>query len=374
MVIAVNTKFTGKDECEEHDDFIFEAFSRIIKLHPQHTFILISERPLNNVLTSFENVLNVAIGLQKKNPALWYLWLNIKIPSVLKKCKADIFISCDGIASIASKVPQCIMVPDLTFIHQPLLLKKSNLLFYKTFIPRSIKKAKVIITVSNFCKASIIKYYKTDADKIKVIYKGVRENFKETGYEEREKTKTKFTDGNEYFIYTGEIGAHKNLLNLLKAFSAFKKRQKSNMQLLIAGKAGWKYDDFFKGLHLFRFKEEVKVLKDPSLEDIVTIRSSAYAMVYPSVYESFATQPLQAMKSGVPVIVSSKGVMPEICGDAALYADVENFKEIAVKMMQLFRDENFRKEIIKKGKIQAEKFNWNFTSELIWKEIEKCME
>jgi len=104
MVIAVNTKITGKDVVKENDNFIFETFSRIIKLHPQHNFILISEKEVNDLFFSFENVENVAIGTQKKSAALWYLWHNIKIPGVLKKYKADVFISCDGIASLAAKV------------------------------------------------------------------------------------------------------------------------------------------------------------------------------------------------------------------------------------------------------------------------------
>jgi len=162
-------------------------------------------------------------------------------------------------------------------------------------------------------------------------------------------------------------------LNLLKAFSAFKKRQKSNMQLLIAGKPSWKYEVFFESLRLFKFKDDVKILKDPSLEELVKITGAAYAIIHPSLYESAAIQPLEAMKSCVPVIASPKGAMPEIYGDAALYADTENFKDIAVKMMQLFKDENLRKELIEKGKIQAEKFNWNITAELLWESIEKCI-
>ncbi|MGH2648285.1 MAG: glycosyltransferase family 4 protein, partial [Ginsengibacter sp.] len=302
MVIAVNTKITVKDELEETDNFIFETFSRIIKLHPQHTFVLISETTINDLFISSENVMRIAIGAKKKNPALWYLWYNVRIPAVLKKCKADIFVSYGGIASVASRVPQCIIIPDLAFIHQPSVFKKSNLLFYKTFIPGSIKNSKAIITFSKFCKADIIKQYKTDTDKIKVIYKGVNENFKEIGYREREEIKIKFGDGNEYFVYAGEVGAHKNLLTLLKAFSAFKKRQKSSMQLLIVGKQGWKYKEFIENLRLFRFKEEVKILKDLSLEELVKVTAAAYAMVYSSLYESFATPPLYAMKSGVPVI------------------------------------------------------------------------
>ncbi len=110
------------------------------------------------------------------------------------------------------------------------------------------------------------------------------------------------------------------------------------------------------------FKDEVKILKDPSIEERIKMIAAAYAMVDPSLFGGFTTQPLEAIKCGVPVICSAKGAMQEIFGDAALYADVENFKEVAVKMMQLFRDENLRNELIAKGKIISEKFNWDVTA------------
>lgn len=373
MVIAVNTKITGRDELTEDDNFVFETFSRIIKLQSAHTFVLISETKLTDAITSFENVINVVIGRQNKNPAFWYLWYNIKIPAILKKYKADVYISCDGIASLTTKVPQCIVLADLTFIHQPSSFTIKSLLFYKIFIPKSIKKANTIFAVSEFSKRNLVKQYKVNTDKIKIIYKGVNENCREISYEEKEKVKLQYTEGNEYFIYSGEIGSNKNLLNLLKAFSAFKKRQKSNMQLLIAGKTGWKSKDFFESLSLFMFKDEVKLLKDPSLEERMKITAAAYAMVYSPMFTGFISQPFEAIKSGVPVITSAKGAIPEIFGDAALYADTENFKEIAVKMMQLFRDENLRNELTGKGKIRAEKFNWDVTAALLWENIEKII-
>ena len=369
MVIAVNTKITGRDELTEEDNFIFETFRRIIKLQPRHTFVLISETKLIDTITAFENVTNIVISQQNKSPAFWYLWYNIKIPAVLKKYKADVYISCDGIASLTTKVPQYIVVAGLSFIHQPSIFKTSSLIFYKNFIPKSIKKAHTIFALSEFSKRDIVKQYKTNADKIKIIYKGVNENCREFSYEEKEEVKAQYTNGNEYFIYSGEIGSNKNLLNLLKAFSAFKKRQKSSMQLIIAGKPGWKSKDFFESLSLFMFRDEVEILKDPSLEQRIKITTAAYAMVCPSHNDGFATQPLEAIKCGVPVITSAKGAMPEIFGDAALYADTENFKEVAVRMMQLFRDENLRNELIAKGKIRAEKFNWDVTAKLIWENI-----
>ena len=253
MIIAVNTKTTCKDELNEKDIFIFETFSRIIKRHPEHTFVLITEKKQNVLFSDLSNVIMVVTGPLKKNATQWYIWYNIQIPRILKKYKANILISYGTISSIRTKIPQCMIVPGLTFVNQPSFFIKSHLLFYKTFVPRSLKKAKAIITFSQFSRTEIINQYKIDSHKIAVVYKGVSQNFGQIDNEERENVKAKYTDGNEYFIYTGEIGAGKNLLNLLKAFSAFKKRQQSNMHLLISGNTPSKTGAITEALRLFRF-------------------------------------------------------------------------------------------------------------------------
>ncbi len=371
MIVAVNIKNTWLEEGEPADYFIFETFSRIIKHHPEHTFVLISDGKNEEVFNELKNVIQVIKKPFKKSATQWYIWFNIKIPSILKKYKADVFVSYGSVASLRTKVPQCIVVPDLSFLHQPFLFKKRHLLFYKTFVSRSLKKAKLIVTVSESCKEDIIKRFKINADKIDVVYKGIDGKHKPINADVREKIKALYASGNEYFIYTGEIGMHKNLQNLLKAFSAFKKRQKSNMQLLIAGTAGWKYDEFVKSFRLFKFKDDVKLLENLSVEEIEKITESAYCAVLPSLYESFASTQLQAIKSGVPLITSSSGAMAEICDNAALYTDPGNFKDIAVKMMMVFKDENLRKTLIEKGRTRAQKFSWEITSALLWNSIEK---
>ena len=145
------------------------------------------------------------------------------------------------------------------------------------------------------------------------------------------------------------------------------------MQLLIAGKPGWKYEEFKRRLRLFRFKDEVKLLESLPLPELVKVTAAAYAMIYPSSADAFGTQTLQAMKSGVPVITSPASAMSEICGDAALYADPQNFKDIAVKMMRLFKDENLRQALIEKAKVHADKYNWDLTANLLWDAIAKTM-
>ena len=221
MIIAVNTRFLVKDELEVYTNFIYETFSRLTRLQPEHTFIFIFDRPWHDSFIFPGNVIPVVTGPQASHPALWYIWYNFKIPAVLKRYKAEVFVSPDGLCSLTTKLPQCLLVYDLAFLHPPLFMTRSHRLFYKKFTPQFIKKTKVVVTLSDFTKADIIKQYKTDADKIEVVYGGVNENFMPILIEERENVKAKYADGNEHFIYTGEIGSNKNLLNLLKAFSAF---------------------------------------------------------------------------------------------------------------------------------------------------------
>jgi glycosyltransferase involved in cell wall biosynthesis len=369
MVIAINTIMKGGTIPYDNEIFIFETFRRIIKLHSSHTFILVSGDKPCELFGYSDNIIHAVTGLNSESPSKLYFRFNIKINAILKKYKADIFVGF-GLGSSKPKVPQIIIAPDLSFIHFPQLFKKTHLLFYKSFLPRLLKKSKKIIVFSQYGKDEISKYLKTENGKIDVIKCGINGNFHKISFTERELVKSKFAGSNEYFIYPGEIAPHKNLMNLLKAFSAFKKRQKSSMQLIIAGNPGHNYEDFIEDLRLFKFREDVRVFENVNIEQLVQLTESSYAIVQISNYECFATHVLQAMLCGIPVIASSAGALPEIFEDAALYADQNDYKEIAIKMMMLFRDENLRNELIKKGEIQAAKYNWDTAASMLWKSIE----
>ena len=97
------------------------------------------------------------------------------------------------------------------------------LFFFKKYIPKFLQKANSIATVSEFSKRDIMNHYKTDAEKIDVVYSAAKDIFKPVNAEIAEATKKKYTGGAEYFLYIGAIHPRKNLVNLLRAFSIFKK-------------------------------------------------------------------------------------------------------------------------------------------------------
>lgn len=374
MKIAVNTRFLLKDYLEGYGYFIFETFLRIVRNHPEHEFIFIFDRPYDSRFVFAENIKPVVIGPQARHPLLWKLWYDIKIPAVLKKYKADVFVSCDGFCSLGTNVPQCIVVHDLSFLHYPSFNKKAHTIFYKRYIPRFLKKAGSIATVSAFSKQDILSFYKNiPASKINVVYSGVKEIFKPVGEKEKKAIKEQYTSGKEFFIYVGAIHPRKNLENLLKAFSVFKKRQQSGMKLLLAGRLAWKYQPFLEKLKTYKYRDDVVLTGYVSDEELSRILGSAYAMLYPSLFEGFGVPVLEAMHCDVPVITSINSSMQEIAQEAALYCDPSDYNSIADKMMLLYKDENLRKKLIIKGKEIFPKYSWDATAEAIWQNILKAV-
>ncbi|MEO7984234.1 MAG: glycosyltransferase family 1 protein [Bacteroidota bacterium] len=373
MIIAVNTRFLLRDHLEGVGYFINESFKRITQNHPEHQFIFIFDRPYDKRFIVGKNVKAVVTGPAARHPLLWKFWYDIKVPAVLRKYKADIFVSCDGFCSLRTKVPQCLVVHDLSFLHYPSFIKKSHFLFYKRYTPKFLNKAAIVATVSEFSKKDIMLQYKTDPSKIDIVFNGVKDIFRPLTEADKADTKNKYTDGKEYFLYAGAIHPRKNLMNLLKAFSVFKKRQQTNMNLVLAGRLAWKYGSFKKSLSSYKYRNDVRLTGYAEEDELVRIIGSAYGMIYPSLFEGFGVPVLEAMRCDVPVITSAGSAMQEITKDAAIYADATSHTRIADKMMLLYKDENLRKELIQKGQLVAAEYDWDKTAALLWQSIEKAL-
>ena len=177
MRIAVNTRFLLPDYLEGYGYFIYETFKRITKDHPEHEFIFIFDRPVDKQFFFEKNIKYVVTGPQARHPLLWKFWYELKIPSVLRKYKADVFVSCDGFCSLTAKIPQCIVIHDLAFFHFPSFNKRSHTLYYKRNTPKFLNKAEAIATVSEFSKQDILAQYKTEASKIDVVYSAAKKIF-----------------------------------------------------------------------------------------------------------------------------------------------------------------------------------------------------
>ena len=373
MRIAVNTRFLLQDYLEGYGYFLYEVWKRITVNHPEHEFIFIFDRPYDQQFVFSPNITAVVTGPPARHPLLWKLWYDVKVPAVIKKYRADVFVSCDGFCSLSASIPQCLVVHDLSFLHFPKFIPRSHLYYFRRYLPKFLARANAVVTVSEFSKKDIMQQYKVPGNKISVVYSAAKELFGKSSASENTIIKEKYTEGKEFFLYTGAIHPRKNLLNLLKAFSIFKKKLNSNMKLVLAGRLAWKYNSFMESLKSYKYRADVVVTGYLPEEDLSKLTAAAYSMVYPSLWEGFGVPVLEAMRSEVPVITSSSSAMQEIAGDAALYADPQHFHELAEQMMKLYKDERLRNELIAKGKIIEPHYTWDRTADLLWEAILKAV-
>jgi len=345
MNIAVNTRLNKETQPEGYEDFQFDLLGLLAKRFPQHQFIYIFDAPYNNIIFP-KNVTSVVAGPKTSSSLRLQYWFNYKIPAILRKYKADVFLSMEGICSLRTKVPQCLLISDPGFLGHPELLKRSQARFYKKYTGAFLAKAKSIATISDFSRSLIADRYKINAEEIAVIKLVIGDIFKPIDWEEKELIKEKYAEGKAYFLFSGDINQRSNLINLLKAFSFFKKRQKSNMLLLIAGNA----DEAFKtALKTYKLRGEVKLLEDLTKEDLAKITAAAYALVYPVLYTDLALPALQAVQCAVPVITADTAALSSVFGKAVLYVNPGDHEDIAEKMMLVFKDEDKANKLVKTG-------------------------
>lgn len=174
---------------------------------------------------------------------------------------------------------------------------------------------------------------------------------------ETESIRTQHTGGREYFLFTGDIDGPHRLVELLKAFSLFKKRQQSNMQLVIAGYATRWTDVFEEKLSTYKYRADVVLLREPEWYETVRLAASAYAIVYPSVSDVLPLAVLLALQAGVPVIASDIPAVRQLT-DAVAWVDNTRLEEgFSQAMMLLYKDEGYKQQLVQKAKQHAEDFN-----------------
>lgn len=374
MKIAVNTRLLLKGKLEGIGWFTYQTLKLLVASHPEHEFIFIFDRPYDPSFIFDKNVTPVVVGPPARHPVLFYLWLDWSVAFVLRKYKADVFLSPDGFGSLNTKVPTCLVIHDLAFEHFPEHLKTSHSFYFRKFTPRFAQKAKRIVTVSEYSKTDIATRYNIPESKIAISNNAAHKEYVPLSWEACEKVKAQYTDGCEYFVFAGALHPRKNVVNLLKAFIRFKKRNRSNMKLVIVGRMAWNYKEVVEMKNDMPFKEDVIWPGYLDVSELANVIGAAYALVYASLFEGFGIPIIEAYKCGVPAIVSNTSSMPEVAGDAALTADPNDYRDIAEKMTLLYKDEALRNKLASKTQEQAAKYTWENAAEILWENILLCAE
>ncbi|MDZ7611822.1 MAG: glycosyltransferase family 1 protein [Candidatus Moranbacteria bacterium] len=264
-------------------------------------------------------------------------------------------------------------VHDLSFIRYAEHIKKSDLLFLKTLIPMSLRRAFRVIGVSDFTKSEILKNYKISKKKIRAVNNGgASDDF----LDKAKKSGAKLAVAKPYIFYVGTHQPRKNIPLLIRAFVRMKKErcdspEARKLKLCLAGKrGGHNYDPKIdEALEEIGDTEDAKYLKYiifpgyVALEELPHYYKESECFVFPSLYEGFGLPLLEAMETRTPVVCSDIPCFREVAGQAALMFDSKCEKDLANKIFQVIMNNELRNKLIQKGKEKTKEFSWEKCAE-----------
>lgn len=358
MRIAINTRFLLKGKLEGIGWFTYEVVKRLVERHPEHEFIFLFDRPFDDSFIFGRHVVPVVLPPQARHPILFYTWFEWSVPYALKKHNVDLFISPDNFCSIKTPIPTLLVVHDIAFKHFPNQVRNRDLKYYNSYIPKYLKRADRILTVSEYTKQDIVRTFDINPAKIQIACNGVRTAFQPIPLVEQEKLRAKYTNGQPYFFYIGSVNPRKNVARLIQAFGQFKQQTGSSMKLLLAGKMGWKTSAVKSAYESAQYQADIIFLGYVDDELLLSLMGSAFALTYVSLFEGFGVPLLEAMHTEIPIITSDVSSMPEVVGEAGLLIDPQSINSISNAMIKLYNDPELCLNLVEKGRLQRQAFSW----------------
>ncbi len=368
MRIGVNARFLLPGKMEGFGWYSYEVIQRMVKNHPEHTFVLFFDRPYDSKFIFGKNVEAHELFPPARHAFLFLVYFGWSLKKALKKHKVDVLFSPDGFLSLRSNVPQVNVIHDLNFEHFPEDIPYFSRWYLKRYFPKFAKKATHILTVSEFSKKDIIEKYGVNTSKITVAWNGVSEMYQPISTEEKLHIKQEFTQGNDYFIFVGALHKRKNVMRLIKAFQLFSK-ENASIDLLIVGTNLFKNQQLDLSFLSEKEKERIHFTGHLPQENLAKVMASASALTYFSYFEGFGIPLVEAMKCGVPVLCGNKTSLPEVVQDAALLCDPMNIEEIKTLLIRFSKDEILQKALSAKSLERAKQFNWNNTEQIVWETL-----
>ena len=225
----------------------------------------------------------------------------------------------------------------------------------------------LIITVSQHAKQDMIDALHLPAERIRVTYEAAGDEYRPiTDTTILAQARARYNVGERYIFYLGGLDQRKNVPQLVRAFAhLYKQLEQPDLQLLISGNPDKQKGSFFPdprpiaaelGISdqvIYRFVEDA---------DKPAMYSGASLFVFPSLYEGFGLDPLEAMACGAPVVCSNRTSLPEVVGDAAITVDPDDTHALVAAMRSVLTDSSLANDLRARSIQRAAQFSWRKTA------------
>lgn len=367
MKIGIDTSFfqfpaTGSGQ------YITHLLSALAEVDTKNEYILLGPHARENGKTPFPYQVHPVLAFAARNKNIEkVMWEQVTGPGAARKTGVDLYHVPYFAPPLFPRTPTVVTIHDVIPLRLPDYQPDSKVKLYMNMVARAAHRATMVITISQHAKQDIMEALRLPANKIRVISLAAGDECQPiTDTNVLAEARQRYGLGERYIFYLGGLDRRKNVPALIRAFAhVYHQVGDPDLQLLISGNPDKQRGALFPdprpvaadlgmdGQILFRF------VKD---EDKPAIYSAARLFVFPSLYEGFGLDPLEAMSCGAPVVCSNRTSLPEVVGDAALTVDPEDPQALTDAMTRVLKDEQLRTDLQARSLQQAARFNWRKTA------------
>jgi glycosyltransferase involved in cell wall biosynthesis len=239
-----------------------------------------------------------------------------------------------------------VTIHDLSFERDPALMGARDRFFFRTMVPRSVRRADRVLAVSERTKRDLVEHYGLDEGKVVVTLNGVDPQFRPDGDRR---------DSDPYLLFVGALQPRKEPVVAIEALSL----TSSSLRLVLVGPDKGAERDARNAVSRFGLNGRVEFAGHVTKDELARLYRGAEALVFPSRYEGFGLPVVEAMASGTPVVATAAGAVPEVAGRAAILVDPADPVALAGGIERALSD---RKRLVQAGLEQARKYSWRETA------------
>ncbi|MGA7672844.1 MAG: glycosyltransferase family 1 protein [Nitrolancea sp.] len=299
------------------------------------------------------------------------LWTHCRLSAELARHPVDALFVPSHVVPPVHPDATVVTVHDLGYLHEPDAHTDSARRYLEWSTRWSVKAARRVIAISESTKQDLVARYGVPPEKITVIHHGVDERFRPASRAEIDRAREWLGIDGPFVLYVGTIQPRKNLVRLVQAFERIAD-QHPDLHLVLVGKRGWKTEEITYAAQRSRYSSRI-ILPGHAPDDLLPgLYSAATVFTLPSLYEGFGMPVVEAMACGTPCIVSNRGSLPEIAGDAAVIIDPMDVDGMAISLSNLLSDDE-RATRIDAGIKHARSFSWTRAGEMTLETIRDAM-
>ena len=295
-------------------------------------------------------------------------WEQIKLKKAIKSQQIDLLHCTANTAPLSLSVPLILTLHDIIYLEQVdfkgTAYQNLGNLYRRYIVPKIVKKAALVLTVSEFERKNIIDHLQLPEKKVQVLYNGVSPQFhNEYTSQQLDGFRVAYHLPKNYILFLGNTAPKKNTPNVIKAYVEYCRAEKETIPLVLLD---YKKELVVKQLGELHQQELIEKIIFPGYiphHQMPLVYNAATLFLYPSLRESFGLPILEAMACGLPVITSTTSSMPEIADNAAELVDPFNYLQIMDAMRKLLHDDFLREAYVKKGLQRVKSFTWKASAE-----------